>query len=313
MIYPNFLKEGKIGITALSMGVDEAKKDSFNVSLDYLKSRGINTYCTKNVYSNNKVVSSQKKKRAKEFNELITKKDIDIIMCARGGDILFDCLKYIDFNVLKQNPKWVEGYSDPTSLLFTITTKYDIATIYGNNAGSFDESHKCYDNNIEILKGNIKNQNNFKTYENDWQLINKEFKEDGILIGGCIECLRYIIGTKFDNVNAFIEKYKDYGFIWYFDIFDITSYDLYNTLIQFKNSGWFKNTKAFIFGRVLIDNSTKEFSYKKAIKKALGNKNIVINADIGHVRPTFTIINGALGTINITNNNAKLKMKLIKD
>ena len=39
--------------------------------------------------------------------------------------------------------------------------------------------------------------------------------------------------------------------------------------------------------------------------------NIVIDADIGHVRPTFSIINGALGNISVENNSASLKMSFI--
>ena len=42
-----------------------------------------------------------------------------------------------------------------------------------------------------------------------------------------------IIGTKYDNVNNFVNKCKD-GVIWYFDIFGLKAEDLYKTLLQFK-------------------------------------------------------------------------------
>ena len=80
-----------------------------------------------------------------------------MIFCASGGDFCLGCLDYIDFDLIKDNPVWIEGYSDPTSILYYITTKYDIATIYGNNAGSFDQIklHSSLEYNIGLLKGNV--------------------------------------------------------------------------------------------------------------------------------------------------------------
>lgn len=313
MIYPKFLKDnGTIGITALSMGVDEEKLDSFKTSINNLNRKGFKTVCTPNVYSNNPLVSSSESIRGKEFNSLVTGKDINMIMCARGGDFLFDCLQYIDFSRLVNNPKWVQGYSDPTSLLFTITTKYDIATIYGNNAGSYDEEHKCYDDSLSLIRGEFPIQKSYSLNPNDWKTLNGSFEESGMLIGGCIECLRFIIGTEFDNVVNFVNKYKKHGFIWYFDLFDISSFDLYNTLIQFKNAGWFKYAKAFIFGRVCIPNTFNDsYSYENSIRDALGDAKIVIDTDIGHIRPTFSVINGAIGNISVKDSDASFEMELI--
>lgn len=314
MKYPEFLEEGScIGVTALSKGIDNEKLESFETSIKKLNKSGFNTICTSNVYSDNPLVSSSSKVRAKEFEELITNNDIDMIMCARGGDFLFDCLEYIDFSTLVNNPKWVQGYSDPTSLLFLITTKYDIATMYGNNASSYDEEHKCYDDSISMIRGNIPVQTSYSINPTDWKTLNGPIDESGMLIGGCFECIRFIIGTEFDNVSSFLEKYKEYGFIWYFDLFDISTYDLYNTLIQLKSASWFKYSKAFVFSRVCIPNTVDDsYSYEKAIKDALGDAKIAIDADIGHVRPTFSMINGAIGDLHVEDNKATLGMHLIR-
>lgn len=82
-------------------------------------------------------------------------------------------LSELDFNVIKDNPKWLQGYSDPTGLLFTITTNLDIATVYSDNFKTFgmEPWHKSLDNNLEILKGNIIEQTSFSKYEEDKKLI----------------------------------------------------------------------------------------------------------------------------------------------
>lgn len=61
------------------------------------------------------------------------------------------------FAKIQTNPKFIQGFSDPTGILFPVTTKYDIATIYGNNFG--DYGAECDDksilDNIQIITGNI--------------------------------------------------------------------------------------------------------------------------------------------------------------
>ena len=109
---------------------------------------------------------------------------------------------------------------------------------------------------------------------------------------GDVEVLKDIIGTKFDKTIEFLEKYKDEGFIWYFDVFSMTSEGLYNTLLQFKNAGWFKYAKAVVIGKVCFPNTFTDMSYEDAIKKSLEDVKCIFNFDIGHVKPSFTMING---------------------
>ena len=50
--------------------------------------------------------------------------------------------------------------------------------------------------------------------------------------------------------------------------------------------------------------------HEQAIRRALGDVPFVLEADIGHVKPCFTLINGALGHITVENGRAKLEMEL---
>ena len=54
-----------------------------------------------------------------------------MIMAATGGDFLFDILPHLNPSIIQENIKWIMGASDPTGLVYPITTKYDIATLYG--------------------------------------------------------------------------------------------------------------------------------------------------------------------------------------
>lgn len=305
MIYPKYLdNNGTIGVTACSAGVLK-KIEKYEKSINNVKKNGFDIVETPNVRTDG-VVSSDRVTRARELESLFTNDSVDMVAIASGGDFLYDMLTEVDFSILRDNVKWLAGSSDPTSLLYILTTNYDIATVYSPcNMSGFNEDnlHESYLNYFEILKGNLGRQNRYPFKEgesfsdelnvvNEWSNLNGDVLEEGILIGGCIEVLKDIIGTKFDKTNEFLEKYKDDGFIWYFDVFSMTSEGLYNTLLQFKNAGWFKYAKAVVIGKVCFPNTFTDMSYEDAIKNALDDVKCIFNFDIGHVKPSFTMING---------------------
>lgn len=320
MIFPKYLENGDtIGITACSCGV-LGKIEKYEKSINNVKKQGFNLLETDNVRTDG-VVSSSNVIRARELESLFLNNDVNAIAIASGGDFLYDMLDEVDFNILKDNPKWLAGSSDPTSLLYILTTKYDIATLYSpcNMSGfSSDDLHQSYLNYFEIMKGNLVKQERFPYMENnevddlfdqpnEWLNINGNVDESGIIIGGCIEVLKDIIGTKFDNTLEFLEKYKDEGFIWYFDVFSMTSEGLYNTLLQFKNAGWFKYAKAIIIGKVRFPNTFTGMEYEEAVKKALPDVKTIFDFDIGHVKPSFTMINGMKARVVSSDNEGSLE------
>ena len=41
-------------------------------------------------------------------------KEVSAIICVGGGDFLLEMLSFVDFDKIKNNVKWLQGYSDPT-------------------------------------------------------------------------------------------------------------------------------------------------------------------------------------------------------
>ncbi len=322
MIYPNFLKKNDtIGISALSAGVGK-KLDDYQKSLDILTKY----YKIKETNSvrNNALVSNEASIRAKELDELVLDDEVKMIMCAAGGDGQIETLPYINYEHIKKHPKWLTGASDPTNLLFPVTTMLDIATIYGFNGGSY-YGEISEEANLSILSGNIIKQFSYPKYRSFIDAIKGneiyhnvyykgEIETRGRIIGGCIDCIAKIIGTKYDYVNSFIDKYQEDGIIWYFDNFALSAFDMYLTLLQFKNAGYFRNTKAILFGRIAFPNTeNSEYikDYNEAYKKALDDIPYISEMDIGHTRPTFTIINGSIANIKIKDGHGEISQELI--
>ena len=318
MIIPAYLNDNDyIGVTACSSGV-LAKIDKYEKSIENVKKQGFKILETPNVRTNG-IVSSDALTRVEELNSLIINKDIKMINIAAGGDFLCEILPLLDYDLIKNNLKWYGGSSDPTSLLYSITTKLDIPTIYTpcNMSGySSDNLHQSYLDYFQIIRGNLVKQYKSDKYEsdddifdldNEWNSFGKDICEEGILLGGCIDCLKDIIGTKFDNTLEFIEKYKDEGIIWYFDVFSLSVEDLYRTLLQFKNAGWFKYTKLILIGKVRFPNTFTELSYDEMIRKALDEYDIIYKFDVGHVKPSMTMINGFKARVKYDKNEGSLE------
>ena len=329
MKYPKSLVNGStIGITALSAGVGK-KLEEYELSISKIKENGFNVIETESVRVNH-FVSNTGEVRAKELDSLIMNNDVDMVMCAAGGDFALEMLPYVNSENIKNNPKWIMGASDPTSLLYYVTTKLDIATIYGHNGGSYDAVNLDKSNliSLEYLKGNLVKQDSYPLYESDkksrtmdgykldtevvYENLFGDVDVSGRIIGGCIDVLKDIIGTKYDGTKEFLKRYSDDGIIWYFDNFAMDSANFYRTLIQFKEAGWFENTKAILVGRVMYPSKEFEMSYQDALRKAFDGMNIpvVFNMDIGHVVPKMTMINGAICHVISKNGKGSLEFEL---
>ena len=172
MIYPEFIKEkGTIGVPAPSAGADTVqRKNKMQNARKPFEDLGYKLELSKNLLKCENGRSSTAEERANEINEMFRRKDIDLILCASGGDFLMEMLPYVEFELLKNNPKFVAGFSDPTGLLYPITTKYDIATIYGHNFSSFgmEKLHQSQKEFLEIIKGNLLLEHSFDLYENGY-------------------------------------------------------------------------------------------------------------------------------------------------
>jgi muramoyltetrapeptide carboxypeptidase LdcA involved in peptidoglycan recycling len=326
MIYPEFLKKNDlIGISAPSMGVGH-KLETFDLSLERLRSEGYQIIETEHVRVDNPRGGTARQ-RGVEFSSLFANPEVNCVISAAGGDFLFEILPYVDWHIMKKNPKWLCGASDPTSLLFTYTVRYDIATMYGFNAGSFSEDPipENVQNSLKFLKGKLPVQKTSTMYASkpgfaddyegpdtptEWKSNQKTVSLSGRCIGGCIDVFKDLIGTEYDTVKKFIRKYKDDGFIWYFDNFSMCAESFYRTLLQMKYAGWLDDAKAILVGRVLFPSSETGMSYEEALQLAFPDLPVIYEMDIGHTEPSFTMINGAIANVSYRNGKGKVSFEL---
>lgn len=318
MIYPGFLKEKSIiGVTAPSDGkMDKLDLIRLDNAYSKLKELGFAVKETKSVRNSVNGRSNDAAVRAIELEELFSDKDISVIVSAGGGEFMMEILPYLHFDIVKNNSKWFCGFSDNTILGFLLPTMFDIASIYSYNVSVFgmEKWHTSVNNYLEILKGNIVTQLSFDKFQGNYQdystglesfnldsnvcwkslIGDKEVNISGRFIGGCLDVLLTLVGTKYDYVDKFVNKYKDDGIIWFLESCDLSSEQIIRGLWQLKEAGWFKYTKGFIFGRTITKKTYTNTSYEDAIGLSLEDFSVpvIIDADFGHTEPKMTIING---------------------
>ncbi len=325
MIYPEFLKKGDlIGICAPSAGVGH-KLDQYNASMEVLRKEGYRILETEHVRVDDPRGGTAEE-RGEELSSLFENPEVNAVFCAAGGDFLSEILPHVRWKSLKRNPVWLAGSSDPTSLLFTYTVKYDVATLYGFNAGSFDEipvpDH--LKNALKIVKGKHVVQRTSELFASkpgfaddyagfdtptEWKSNRAKITASGRCIGGCIDVLKDLIGTPYECVSSFIRRYHGDGMIWYFDNFSMCAENFYRTLLQMRYAGWFAETRAILIGRVLFPSSETGMTYEEAITRALSDIPVIFDADVGHTNPSFTMINGAMMDLTYKNGKGRISFR----
>lgn len=247
MKYPENLKIGDtIGICAPSDGIaDEFRIQRLNLAIQNLKKLGYKVIETESVRKSEKGRSASSKKRAKEFMELMENADVKLILYAGGGDFLMEMLDELDFEKLKKlPPKWTQGFSDITNLGFLFNTMLDVPSMYCESVKDYamNPLYRNLTDAIDIMSGKNVVQTSFEKYEKEgdktnpeatynltekveWENITgeDEIVLEGRAIGGCFDVIECLIGTKYDHIKEYIEKYKNDGIIWFLECFEMTS------------------------------------------------------------------------------------------
>ena len=335
MRYPEFLKENDvIELVAPSFGCTiEPYKTQLTSAIQKFENFGYTIIVGENVFKTDGIgKSTNSKDCGQELNKAFSNDTSNVVFSVGGGETMCEDLPYIDFELIKKStPKWYLGYSDNTNMTFTLNTLCDIASIYSPCFPSYGMNvwDKSLEDAYNLLCGKINKVSNYKLWEKE-SLKNEEnpyvsynlteastlqmYNGDnctfsGRLIGGCIDCLINLIGTSFDKVNDFNERYKDDGIIWFLESCDLNMMSLRRAIWQMKNASWFKYVKGFMFGRPMhYGEEMMGMNQYNAVIDVLKEFNvpILLDCDIGHLSPMMPIISGACANIEFSKGNLSI-------
>jgi len=320
---PQKLKPGdeiRVIAPSISLGIiSEINKDLAVKRLDEL---GLKISYSKNAEEIDEFDSSSIESRLADLHEAFSDKNVKGIMAAIGGFNVNQILKYLDYDLIKNNPKVLCGYSDITALSNAIYTKTGLVNYSGPAFSTFGMI-KGNDYTVNYFKKCLMEENPFeikpseewsddKWYldqekrefmKNEGELLINEGEAEGIIIGGNVCTLNLLLGTEFmpsikDSI-LFLEDDEE-SKLKHFDR------NLQALLHQSESS----QVRGLVIGRFQkASEATKEKIIKMIkTKKELENIPIVANLDFGHTSPLFTFPIGGSAKLSVKKEGIKLEI-----
>ena len=196
MLIPQRLKKGDvIGVVAPSNPIIDDNIEELEQAKKIVEDAGFKVKYSKNLFSNTNGYSATSREKAEDINEMFRDKDVKMIWCAKGGQNSNSTFEYLDYEVIKNNPKIICGYSDITSLTNIITAKTGLVTFSGTNFKTIatDETNYSYN---EVMKRFVDGSLELGLEGEKYETLNEGVAE-GQLIGGNLSLTRGLVSGKY--------------------------------------------------------------------------------------------------------------------
>ena len=301
MIVPDKLKKGDIiGVVAPSNPIVGDNIEEIKKAKEIIEADGFRVKFSENLFSNTNNYSGTAKEKAEDINNMFADKEVKMIWCAKGGNNSNSTFEYLDFDIIKNNPKIICGYSDITSITNIITEKTGLVTFSSTNFKTIatDETDYSYKQALNrFVQGSLEfGQNNFK--------IIKSGEAEGKLIGGNLSLIRGLVCGKykvdFTDKILFIEELG----------YESDPAMVSNNLYYMKQNGVFDKIKGLWIGNYEHESG---IALEKIVLDCLEEKYnfpIIKSNNFGHIEKKEVI---PIGTkAKIKNGKIKLIEKCVK-
>ena len=204
------LKKGDmIGVIAPSSPVDKEDLEVINQSVLLLESAGFHIQFGKNVFSHSLGYSATPKEKAQDINNMFADKNIKLIFCLSGGFNSNSTFEYLDYDIIKNNPKPICGFSDSTSLTSAIYAKTGVITFNGATFKALTSWQTEYAYK-EVIKRFVKGDLSLGQKDDEYITI-KDGIVEGKLVGGNLSLTTQMcVGNysiDFNDKILFIEEF----------------------------------------------------------------------------------------------------------
>ena len=326
MIIPEKLKQGdEIRVIAPARSLSLLSEENINSAIKNLETEGFKVTFSKNCKESDIFMSSSIQSRVDDLHEAFSDKNVKAILTVIGGFNSNQLLKYLDYELIKNNPKILCGYSDITALANAITTKTGLITYSGLHFSTFALENGA-DYNKEYFKKCLSQDKEFtveasKTwFEDEWWIdqkitpkenegffvINKG-KVEGKIIGGNLCTFNLLHGTEFmpdlkDSILFLEDCVEDE------DLF-VLNFD--RDLQSIIHLPGFEGVKAIVFGRFETKSKMTKEKLLKILetKKELKDLPILAGLDFGHTNIMMTFPIGGTCSLDLDD---KVELKIIE-
>lgn len=317
----------EVRVVAPARSISILNKEVVDLAVKRLKDLGLNVTYGKNIKSIDEFSSSSIQERVEDIHDAFSDNHVKAILSVIGGFNSNQILSQLDYELIKNNPKIICGFSDITALNNAIYAKTGLTTYSGPHFFSFgmkkgldytiDYFKKCLmsDDVIDIEPSTewsddpwFQNQEDRIFIENQDYIIINEGCAEGISIGGNLCTLNLLQGTDYmPSLENSILLIEDDNLIE-----EYFAYEFDRNLQSLVHQKDFKGVKGIIIGRFQKACNINLEKLKKIIssKKELSEIPIIYGVDFGHTTPIITFPIG--GSIKVKAENNKVKLSIIK-
>lgn len=328
-IIPNKLKLGdEIRVIAPSRSMCIINEEVTKIAKERLEKLGFKVTFGKNVFHSigEDYNCASIEDRVEDLHKAFEDTNVKAVLTVIGGYNINQILDYINYDLIRKNPKIFCGFSDITALANAIYAKTGLVTYSGPHFSSFgmkkgfeytekyfkkmflEEEPVLIENSKEWSNDNwYKNQEERIFIENEGMKVIHQGEAEGKIIGGNLCTLNLLQGTEYmpdlENSILFLEDDGLVGKEAFNKEFDRDLQSLLHTLKT-------KKIKGLILGKAEKNCEMTEIKWRQILqtKSKLQDIPIVLNADFGHTTPIFTFPIGGYAKIEI-DQNIKIEIK----
>ncbi|WP_048601575.1 S66 family peptidase [Rubeoparvulum massiliense] len=320
---PTKLQAGdEIRVIAPSTSMTILHEEQIEYAIERLEQYGFHVSMGKHVGECDELSTSSIASRVEDIHDAFRDPNVKGILTAIGGFHANQLLQYLDYDVIKQNPKVFCGYSDITALSNAIYKQTGLVTYSGPHFSSFSmkkgfeytwtKFQKCVmkDGSYEVVPAPYWSDDEWYLdqedrifIDNEGPLVINEGEATGVSLGGNLSTISLLQGTNYmpslQNSILLIED-DELSSIHVFD-------RMLQSLIQQPD---FHGVQAILIGRFQNISHVKnsEIEYMIRTKKELAHLPVVANLNFGHTTPFFTFPVGGIISVHAKGNHVQLKV-----
>ncbi|WP_282141698.1 S66 family peptidase [Cytobacillus oceanisediminis] len=306
------LKPGdEIRVIAPSRSMAIIKGEQLRIAQERLNQLGFTITYGKNAELHDEFFSTSIEERIEDLHDAFTDPNVKGILTVIGGYNANQLLNYIDFEIIKNNPKILCGFSDITALQGAIYKKTGLITYSGPHFSSFGVKHGfeytldsfinavTNDAPYEILASSdwsddpwYLDQEDRHFIKNNGYTVIQEGDAEGRLIGGNLCTLNLLQGTEFmpslkDSILFIEDDEESHALTFDRDL---------QSLLHLPDA---QGIKGILIGRFQKNSQVTEEALRKIIesKKELHGIPVIADVNFGHVQPYATIPIGGRAAI----------------
>lgn len=319
---PKLVAGDEIRIISPSRSMSMIAIEQRKLAENRLEELGFKISYSKNCLESDEVVSSSISSRLDDLHNAFLDPNVKGILSTIGGYNCNQLLRYIDYSIIKSNPKRFCGYSDITALSNAIYTKTGLITYSGPHFSTFAMLHgneytieyfkrmMIWDETNNIIHSKqwsddlwFLDQENRSFFNNDGPYVINEGEAQGTIIGGNQCTFNLLQGTEYmpsliDSI-LFIE-----------DDYEAPPQTFDRDLQSIIHQPMFQEVKGIVIGRFQKSANMNKELLRKIIKskRELDKIPVIADVDFGHTSPLITFPIG--GQVSIKAYNKKIEIRI---